>query len=588
MKKTTPDAHHVAAILEKMAQLLELKGESPFKVRAYLHAARSLEHLCEPLELLIKENRLGALEGIGKALEEKIVELVNTGTLACYEELRSHFPPSLFELFKIQGLGAKKIHLLHKELHIDSINDLEKKCLSGEVALLPGFGKKSAENFQKAIAFYHRHVGRFRLDEVSLLASVLIRDLQTHPAVGQCQSAGSFRRRKESIGDLDLLVSSNNSTEVIAFFLTHPLVSEIIMQGPTKVSVRLKNKEGESGIQCDLRIVKPQEFPFALLYFTGSKEHNIRLRSRALERGWSLNEYAFTPQKEASLPPHIHTEEEIYHSLGLDFIPPELREDHGEIALASLKKLPKLIEWSQLKGTFHCHTKASDGENTLLEMAEAAAELGLEYLGIADHSKSSVQAHGLHEKELLMQIQEIAIWNQSGKDIHLFAGTECDILREGDLDFSNEILSQLDYVVASVHSSFTLGEKAMTDRVIRAMENPYVTMIGHLTGRLLFSREPYAINIPAVLEAAAATKTFIELNANPYRLDLDWRWWRQATEKGVRCVINPDAHSVSGLQHLRFGVDIARKGGLTKEDVVNTFSLKKMYNILKIKRSKIK
>jgi DNA polymerase (family 10) len=585
MKTTVPDTQEIADILEKIAQLLELQGENPFKIRAYHHAARSLERLSEPLQVLVEEKRLGAVEGIGKAIEEKIVELVTTGDLPYYDELRSHFPPSLFELFEIQGLGAKKIRLLYEELHIDSIDDLEKECLSGKVALLPGLGQKSATNFLKAITFYRRNVGKFRLDQVTLLADQLINDLQAHPAVGQCQPAGSLRRRKESIGDLDLLVSSKDPEAVNSFFLKHPLVSQILMQGPTKSSVYLKNEEGESGLQCDLRVVKPEEFPFALLYFTGSKEHNIRLRSRALESGWSLNEYAFTPQQDASTPPPVHSEKELYAALKLDFIAPELREDRGEIAAASLNKLPKLVEWTELKGTFHCHTKASDGDNTLQEMAEAAEELGLEYLGIADHSKSSVQAHGLHEKELLVQIQEIRQRNQENKKIHLFAGSECDILKDGSLDFSNEILSQLDYVVASVHSSFTLDEATMTQRIIRAMENPYVTMIGHLTGRLLFSREPYALNIPAILDAAAATKTFIELNANPRRLDLDWRWWPLAKEKGVLCVINPDAHSTSGLQHLRFGIDIARKGGLTKEDIVNTTSLKNIQTALHKKRS---
>lgn len=583
MKLKISDAHAVAAILEKIAQLLELKGENPFKVRAYLHAARSLERLSKPLEEIVREHSIGSIEGIGRALEEKIIELVHTGDLAYYKELRAEFPASLFVLFDLQGLGAKKIRHLYEKLHVDSIDALEKACLSGQIALLPGFGEKSAANFQKAIALYRRGIGKFRLDHVMLLATILMGDLQEHPAVGQCKSAGSFRRRKEAIGDLDLLVSSRDSKEVASFFTQHSLVANIIMQGPTKVSVYLKDEEGERGLQCDLRIVTPEEFPFALLYFTGSKEHNIRLRSRALEQGWSLNEYAFTCQKNAVPPPKVESEEDIYSALGLEFIPPELREDRGEIALAAQKKIPKLIEWHHLKGTFHCHTNASDGKNSLLEMAEAAEVLGLEYLGIADHSKSSIQAHGLDEKNLLLQREAIEEWNRQGKGIHLFTGTECDILRDGSLDFSNDVLSQLDYVVASIHSSFTLGERAMTERIIRAMENRYVTMIGHLTGRLLFSREPYAINIPAILEAAAATKTLIELNASPYRLDLDWRWWSLAKEKGVCCVINPDAHSTLGLGHLRFGIDIARKGGLIREDVINTQSLQEIQNTLKTK-----
>ncbi len=292
----------------------------------------------------------------------------------------------------------------------------------------------------------------------------------------------------------------------------------------------------------------------------------------------------FDQQKEAAPVPAIHEESELYRALKLDYIPPELREDRGEIAAAEKGMLPDLIKWSDLKGTFHCHTKASDGHNTLLEMATAAQELGLSYLGIADHSKSSVQAHGLDEKRLLEQVEEIKKLNKTFEDFHLFAGTECDILKDGTLDFSDEILASLDYVVASIHSSFTLDETAMTDRIIRVMENKQVTMMGHLTGRILFSRSSYEVNVPAILDAAAATGTFIELNASPYRLDLDWRWWSLAKEKGVRCVINPDAHSTEGIQNLRFGVDIARKGWLTKKDVINTLSMKEVESVLKEKQ----
>jgi DNA polymerase (family 10) len=331
-------------------------------------------------------------------------------------------------------------------------------------------------------------------------------------------------------------------------------------------------------------VVKPEEFPFASIYFTGSKEHNIRLRNRALERGWSLNEYRYTVQAGAAKPPPVHDEQDFYASLGLAYIPPELREDRGELAAAETGKLPKLLEWTELRGTFHCHTTASDGKSTLREMAMAAQELGLDYLGIADHSKSSHQANGLTEERLLQQQQEIKKLNKEFAPFYLFTGTECDILKDGSLDFSDEVLATLDYVVASVHSSFSLGEVAMTDRIIRAIQNPYVTMLGHLTGRRFFSRDPYPVNIPAVIEAAAATNTMIELNASPYRLDMDWRWWALAKEKEVKCVINPDAHSTQGLQNLKYGCLIARKGWLTKEDVVNTRSLEKVISLLKAKR----
>ena len=579
-------AADVGEVLEQIAQLLELKGENPFKIRAYTNAARALESLSEPLEKLVAEERLDSIEGIGKAITDKVTELVTTGRLPYYEELKASFPEGIFELFELQGLGAKKIKALHDQLGVSSVEDLEKVCQEGKVAELAGFGAKTQGNIVKAIADHRKHAGRFRINVVAELAEELLSDLRAHEAVGQLESAGSFRRRKETIGDLDLLVSSTRPEEVSEFFIHHPLVEEVIVHGPTKSSVRLKD-----GPQCDLRVVKPEEFPFALVYFTGSKEHNIRLRSRALDHGWSLNEYRFSPAKEGSeitVPP-IQTEQELYKALGLDFIPPELREDRGEIAAAEARTLPQLIEWSNLRGTFHCHTTASDGKNSMIEMARAAIDLGLEYLGIADHSKSSYQAHGLSAAQLAEQGAEIRELNESNEfreaGFRLFAGTECDILKDGELDFPDEVLASLDYVVASVHSSFTMGEAEMTARIIKAISNPHVTMLGHLTGRLLLSREPYAVNIPAVIEAAAATGTIIEINASPWRLDMDWRWWPLAKEKGVKCAINPDAHTTFGLQDLIYGIGIARKGWLTKTEVVNCLPLAKIETVLNAKRS---
>lgn len=578
---TSRKVEDVVEVLDHLAQLLELRGENLFKIRAYQRAARALETVSEPLELLVKERRLGTVEGIGKAIEEKVTELVTTGKLSSYEELVASFPATLFELFELQGLGAKKIKVLYDELGVSSIADLKAACESGKIAQLAGFGEKSAANFLKAIIFHEEHAGLFRVDQVTPLADLLLTDLRNHPDVAQCQAAGSFRRCKEALGDLDLLVSSKKPANIMQFFVQHPLVKEILSHGQTKSSVHL-----EGGLQCDLRVVRPEEFPFASIYFTGSKEHNIRLRSRALERGWSLNEYRYTLQPGVAEPPAIHDEREFYASLGLDYIPPELREDRGEIVAAEIGKLPKLLEWTNLKGTFHCHTTASDGKNSLLEMALAAQELGLDYLGIADHSKSSYQANGLTEERLRQQQEEIEKLNKEFESFRLFAGTECDILKDGSLDFSDEVLASLDYVVASVHSSFQLSETAMTDRIIRAIQNPYVTMLGHVTGRRFFSRDPYPVNMPAIIEAAAATGTMIELNASPYRLDMDWRWWPLAKEKGVQCVINPDAHSTQGLQNLKYGCLIARKGWLTKEDVVNTRSLPKVISLLDEKRKR--
>ena len=372
-------------------------------------------------------------------------------------------------------------------------------------------------------------------------------------------------------------------------------MESIIAQGPTKTSVRLR-----SGIQCDLRVVTSAEYPFALNYFTGSKEHNIEMRSRALLRGWTLNEYrlAMLPpdpkakvragravKKPAAKIPKVNDEADLYRALGLDFIPPELRENCGEFEAAEKHSLPRLLEQDNLCGTFHCHTVASDGHNSLEEMASAAQELGLEYLGIAEHSKSSIQAHGIDAAKLRSQIAAIRKMNRKFDGFRLFAGVECDILRDGTLDFDDEILAELDFAVASIHSVFNLSEAEMTKRIIRAMENPFITILGHLTGRLLLKRDPYLVDVPAVLEAAAATGTWIELNAAPKRLDLDWRWWPLAKQKGVRCVINPDAHRTERLQDLWFGVGIARKGWLTKSDVMNCLPLGKIESALQAKRS---
>ena len=554
----------IISVFENIARLLELKGENPFKTRAYLHAAKALETLAEPLEKLIAEDRLVAVDGIGKATSEKIATLSTSGRLDYYDTLRDEFPPDILTLFEVQGLGGKKIKILWDTLKIHSITSLERACKHGDIAKLPGFGEKTATNILKAIEHMRSHAGEFRYGDIAHLAEALLDDLRSHPDVGQSVIAGSFRRKKEIVRDLDFLVSTKKPEAVMEFFTKHPLVENILAHGPTKSSVVLKN-----GIQCDLRAVTAAEFPFALNYFTGSKEHNVRMRSRALSRGWSLNEYRFSAAEGRELReplPEIHEEADIYRALGLDPVEPELRENHGEIEAAEKHALPRLVEWSNLRGAFHNHTIASDGRSTLEDMVAAAKELGLEYLGIADHSKASFQANGLDEKRLAAQVARIAEINATEKDIHIFTGTECDILKDGSLDFSDDILATLDYVVASIHSSFTMPAAEMTARIIRAMEDPFVTML------------------PAILAAAAATGTFIELNANPRRLDLDWRWWQLAKEKGVKCVINPDAHATAGLQDLVFGIGIARKGWLTKDDILNTLPLEKVRAALQSKR----
>jgi DNA polymerase (family 10) len=577
----------IAAVLEEVAALLELKGENPFKIRAYTNAARSLETFGGNISNLQDEEALSNIPGIGKSIAEKIKELAATGSLKYLEELRTEFPAAILELFSISGLGAKKIKALYEQLQVSSIEQLRRACETGRVAELPGFGETTQTKICKAIEERAKHSGYFQFGQIAGEAETIQSDLAGYPDALQVDVAGSYRRRKEIVHDLDLVVATKKPEAITKFFVAHPLVESIIAQGPTKSSVRLR-----SGVQCDLRVVSSAEYPFALAYFTGNKEHNIELRSRALERGWTLNEYRLAPlpvdpkakkKRPVKQIPNVRDEADLYRAVDLDFIAPELRENSGEFEAAEKYSLPKLIEQENLRGTFHCHTIASDGHNSLEEMAKAAQALGLEYLGIADHSHSSIQAHGIDEAQLRTQVAAIRELNKKFDGFRLFAGVECDILRDGSLDFPDNVLSQLDYVVASVHSVFNLSEADMTTRVIRAMENRFVTMLAHPTGRLLLKREPYQIDIPAILDAAARTGTWIELNAAPKRLDLDWRWWPLAKQKGVRCVINPDAHRTERLQDLWFGIGIARKGWLTKDDVVNCLPLGKIEHALRAK-----
>jgi DNA polymerase (family 10) len=599
----------IAGALEEIATLLELKGENPFKIRAYANAARSIEAWGASFSDLQNEEALAKIPGVGKAISAKVKELATTGSLKFLEELRAEFPSAILELFSIPGLGTKKIKTLHEQLRISSIAELQAACETGRVAQLSGFGETTQAKICTAIQNRARHTGSFQLGAVASEAEQLRADLAAHPDALQVSVAGSFRRRKEIVRDLDFIVASGAPDAIAEFFCQHPLVESVIARGPTKTSVRL-----HSGIQSDLRIVSNSEYPFALNYFTGSKEHNIVMRNRALDRGWTLNEYRLGPAPNAPAPakdrggspeppgakrdgtraerlrsiaptiPVIHEERDLYRALGLDFVPAELRENCGEFEAAESGTLPRLIEAENLRGTFHCHTSASDGHNSLEEMVAAAQELGLQYLGIADHSRSQIQAHGLDADRLKVQRAQIRKLNKTLEGFRVFAGVECDILRDGSLDFDDEILSHCDFVVASVHSNFGLNETEMTERVIRGISNPLVTMLAHPTGRLLLKRDGYAIDIPAVLEAAAATGTWVELNAAPKRLDLDWRWWPLAKSKGVRCVINPDAHRVSRLQDLWFGIGTARKGWLTKEDVVNCLPLGKIETEMARKR----
>ena len=577
----------VAAILSEIGVLLELKGENPFKTRAYHNAARTLEGLAEPLETLVAEKRLGELKGFGEALQEKVSTLVTTGALPYYENLRASVPQGLVAMLDLPGVGPKKVKKLHDELGIESVDQLEAACQAGKIAALDGFGEKSQQKILEGIAFRRQFASRYRLGDALAVAEPILDDLRSHPEVLRCSTAGSLRRWKEVIGDIDFVVSSKAPAEVIAYFVQLPGVKSISAQGPTKASVIL-----DGGIQADLRVVADSEFPFALAYFTGSKEHNIVMRQRAIARGLRLNEYGLFRSTEETRDPALRidceTEESIFAELGLDYVPPELREDHGEFAAAESHTLPRLIEWTQLKGSLHNHTHWSDGRDSLRRVAEHAQELGCSYWGITDHSRASFQANGLDITRLRKQRTEIDELNRGfayeGSDFRLLAGSEVDVLKEG-LDYPDEVLAELEVVVASLHVP-SRDESENTRRLIRAAQNPFVHMLGHPSGRLLLERDAYPVDLRAVIDACAETGTWIELNASPYRLDLDWRLWHYARQKGVRCVINCDAHRPEHAGFLRLGAGLARKGWLGPGDVLNTLPLVALRKALAAKRSR--
>ena len=578
----------VADILQEIGILLELKGENPFKTRAYQNGARAIEGLTESLEKVVAEGRLGDIPGLGDALQQKITLLVTTGRLEYYEELKASLPAGLLTLLEIPGLGPKKAKALYEKLGVSNLELLKAACEKGQVAELAGFGKKTQDNILQGMAFHEKYASRHHLHLALAVAEPLLEALRNHPAVTRCSTAGSLRRSKEVIGDIDFVVSSRKPNEVIDYFVKQPAVLTILAQGDTKASVIV-----EQGIQADLRVVSDAEFPFALAYFTGSKEHNIAMRQRAIARGLRLNEYGLFRSTEETRDPALldscATEDEIYQKLGLHYVPPELREDHGEFAAAEKGLLPRLIEWTELKGSLHNHSTWSDGRQTLDEIVETMMGLGLSYWAVTDHSQASFQAHGLRPERVREQIVAIREINRrlegEGVDFRLLTGTEVDILASGELDFDDELLAELEVVVASVHSGFTAPEAEMTRRIIAAVENPNVHILGHLTGRLLLEREPYKVDQHAVIDACAATGTWIELNASPSRFDLDWRLWQYATSKGVKCVINCDAHRVEHAGYLRLGTGVARKGWLTKQDVINVLPLSELRRQLAKKRS---
>lgn len=561
----------IVDILEDIAVLLELKGDNPFKIRAYSGGARVLEMMEEDLGDVIAEERLDAIKGIGSALVDKIKTLYATGELEYYTKLRESISPGLIEMLEIPGLGGKKVKKLHDAIGVESIDALQAACESGKVEALKGFGKKSAEKILSGIANRAAYAKRHHWWNARAVAEPILEGLRGLSQVERAEAAGSLRRLRETVGDLDFIVASADPQPVMDWFVEQDAVQEVTAHGATKSSVRF-----ESGLQADLRVVPADQFAFALHHFTGSKEHNVALRQRALARGYSLSEWGLSQKGEegdtpTEIPDSITTEKELFQFLGLAEIPPELREGLGEIDLAEAQQLPNLVRPADIRGVFHNHTTASDGRGTIEEMAAGAEALGFDYLGLADHSKASFQAKGLDDARVLKQLESIRAFNESGESpVHIFSGIECDILPDGSLDLEDATLNQLDYAVMSVHSSFSQSEEEMTARVIRAIEHPATVMLGHPTGRILLRREPYKIDLQKVIDAAIANRVIIEINANPHRLDMDWRLWRRAADRGLMCSINPDAHSREGLSYFDAGVNIARKGWLEKEQVLNS------------------
>ncbi|MDG2166827.1 MAG: DNA polymerase/3'-5' exonuclease PolX [Opitutales bacterium] len=571
------DKGEISDVLGEIATLLELKGENPFKIRAYQSGQRALDTLEEDLGTLVEEDRLGDIKGFGKALTEKIATLYRDEPLPFYDDLVASVELGLIEMLDIPGMGAKKIKKLHSELGVDTIEGLTKVCESGEVAKLAGFGAKSVEKILSGIKNREAYSRRHLWWKANETAGPILEGLRGLPQVERAESAGSLRRKMETVGDLDFIAASNDPGPIMDWFVALPDVAEVTGHGSTKSSLRF-----ESGMQADLRVVPPEQFVFALHHFTGSKDHNVAMRSRALSKGYSLSEWGLrTDDKEEIAVATIEDESELFKLLDLNYITPELREGRGEIEAAEDGELPKLVEVEDLRGVFHNHTHASDGEHSIEEMTQAAQDRGWDYLGLADHSKASFQANGLNEERVENQIEKIHAVNASGQfTCKVFTGIECDILKDGSLDLADSTLEKLDYVVVSVHSSFTLSEDEMTKRIIRAIEHPCTTMLGHLTGRLLLRREPYEVNFEKVIDAAIANEVIIEMNAHPMRLDMDWRHWRRAADKGLLTSVNPDAHNMDGFKYVAAGINACRKGWLTAESVFNTRSLKKVEDYL--------
>ncbi len=583
------DKNQIAAIFEEVAVLLALKEDSnPFEARAYENAARAINALDGDIEQLTRSGKLKGTPGLGATIVKRVEELVDTGQLAFYEELRDSTPAVKLEMLRIQGVGPKKINAIYDKLHVNSIAELEQACLDDRVAHLPGFGKKTQDNILQGIAFLAQHSDRFQYPVAEEEAERIRAALATLPEIVRLQVAGSLRRRRETVKDIDMVASVADDAgdeirrKIMDFFTGQPSVKAITGKGETKSSAILG-----SGIAMDLRVVKDSQFPYTLHHFTGSKEHHIPLRRRALSMNMTINDYGLFRGKEPDLElVPCKNEADIYAALGMAYIEPELREDMGEIEAALHGTLPVLVQESDLRGILHVHSTWSDGQNTIRELVEACIARGYQYLGITDHSKVAAYAGGLTEENLRRQQEEIDRLNEeyTGR-LHILKGTECDILKDGTLDYADEVLANLDFVVASIHSNFNLSPEEQTQRMLRAIANPNVDIIGHPTGRILLGRVGYTLDMEAVIDAAVEHGVCIEINAHPSRLDMDWRLVKRARDRGMKIPIDPDAHILAGLDVIRYGIGVARKGWLSASDVLNTMETEALLAFFKRKRS---
>ena len=582
------DNKQIARILRETAQLLEIDGAIIGRYRTYEKAAELIDGLPQPVAQLVETpEKLLELPGIGQGMVEHLSEIVQTGDYALRKKLLKKYPETILDLLKLQSLGPKKVALLWKTFKARTVADVEKLAKEGKLQKLAGFGEKSEENILKAVEVFKKSTGRFLIDVAEAAALAIAEHIRkAGRAVESVTPAGSLRRGKETVGDLDLLVTmaeghgkQKEVDEVAKHILKFPGIDQTLAHGENKVSFTLEN-----GLQVDVRLLEKANFGAALLYFTGSKEHNVALRGRANEMEFTLNEYALATLKGEKRVAG-RTEEEIYEKLKLDFIPPELRENTGEIAAAEKYQLPKLIELRDMKGDLQMHTTASDGKNSIEEMAAAARALGHEYIAITDHSKAVTVANGLDEKRMAEHIKALRAADEKGLGIRVLAGSEVDILKNGKLDYSDEILAQLDVVVCSIHSYFNLDRAAMTERMLAAIENPYTQIIAHPTGRLLLRRDAFDYDMEKVLEACAKHGVAMECNSYPDRLDLKDVYLRMCKEKGVKVVISTDSHNTANLSFIRYGVTMARRGWLEKRDVVNALPVKEFLAALRAKPS---